>query len=40
VAARYGLSREGMVRVGCACYTTGEEVDRLVDAVAALSRRP
>ena len=40
VAARYGLAREGMVRVGCACYTTGEEVDRLVEAVARLSRRP
>jgi cysteine desulfurase family protein (TIGR01976 family) len=40
VAARYGLVREGLVRAGCACYTTGEEVDRLVEGVARLSRRP
>jgi cysteine desulfurase family protein (TIGR01976 family) len=37
VIARYGLAREGMVRVGCACYTTGEEVDRVVEGVARLS---
>jgi cysteine desulfurase family protein (TIGR01976 family) len=40
VTARYGLAREGMVRAGCACYTTGEEVDRLVAGVARLSWRP
>jgi len=40
VTARYGLAGEGMVRAGCACYTTAEEVDRLVEAVARLSRRP
>ena len=39
VAARYGLAREGLVRAGCACYTTAEEVDRLVASVARLSRR-
>jgi cysteine desulfurase family protein (TIGR01976 family) len=39
VAARFGLVREGLVRAGCACYTTGEEVDRLVEGVARLSRR-
>jgi cysteine desulfurase family protein (TIGR01976 family) len=39
VTARYGLAREGMVRAGCACYTTGEEVDRLVAGVVRLSRR-
>jgi selenocysteine lyase/cysteine desulfurase len=39
VAARYGLAREGLVRAGCACYTTGEEVDRLVEGIARLSRR-
>jgi cysteine desulfurase family protein (TIGR01976 family) len=37
VAARYGLAREGLVRAGCACYTTAEEVDRLVNGVARLS---
>jgi cysteine desulfurase family protein (TIGR01976 family) len=40
VAARYGLAREGLVRAGCACYTTAEEVDRLVDGVARLSSKP
>jgi selenocysteine lyase/cysteine desulfurase len=40
VAARYGLAREGLVRAGCACYTTAEEVDRLVDGVARLSSTP
>jgi cysteine desulfurase family protein (TIGR01976 family) len=27
----------GLVRVGCACYTTQEEVDRLIEAVSQLS---
>jgi cysteine desulfurase family protein (TIGR01976 family) len=39
VVARYGLVKEGLVRAGCACYTTAEEVDRLVDGVARLSGR-
>jgi selenocysteine lyase/cysteine desulfurase len=34
---RLGLSREGLVRVGCACYTTEEEVDRLLAAVERLA---
>jgi selenocysteine lyase/cysteine desulfurase len=33
VLERLGYSREGLVRAGCACYTTAEEVDRLVAAV-------
>lgn len=32
---RLGLT-DGLVRAGCACYTTIEEVDRLVDGVRAL----
>ena len=36
VVARLGLAEEGLVRAGCACYTSGEEVDRLVDGVRAL----
>jgi cysteine desulfurase family protein (TIGR01976 family) len=28
----------GLVRAGCACYTTDEEVDRLIEGVRALSR--
>jgi cysteine desulfurase family protein (TIGR01976 family) len=35
---RLGLAREGLVRIGCACYTTGEEVDRLLDAIRAVAR--
>ena len=35
VLARLGL-RDGLVRAGCACYTTEEEVDRLVEGVRAL----
>jgi selenocysteine lyase/cysteine desulfurase len=38
VIARVGHAPEGLVRAGCACYTTEEEVDRLVDAVGRLSR--
>jgi cysteine desulfurase family protein (TIGR01976 family) len=35
VVSRYGLaSRGGLVRAGCAAYTTAEEVDRLLEAVA------
>jgi cysteine desulfurase family protein (TIGR01976 family) len=35
VVARLGL-REGLVRAGCACYTTEEEVDRLINGVREL----
>jgi selenocysteine lyase/cysteine desulfurase len=35
VVERLGLT-EGLVRAGCACYTTSEEVDRLVGAVKEL----
>jgi selenocysteine lyase/cysteine desulfurase len=41
VVARYGLgSRGGLVRAGCAAYTTTEEVDRLLEGVARLAARP
>jgi cysteine desulfurase family protein (TIGR01976 family) len=33
IVERYGQAPEGFVRAGAACYTTGEEVDRLVEAV-------
>jgi len=33
---RLGVAGQGLLRVGCACYTTADEVSRLVDAVAAL----
>ena len=36
VVNRLGLSDEGLVRVGCACYTTENEVDRLIECIATL----
>lgn len=36
VIRRLGLEAEGVVRVGCACYTTAEEVERLLEGVASL----
>lgn len=36
VVARLGESRHGLVRAGCACYTTEDEVDRLVSGVQRL----
>ena len=37
VIERLGLSGEGLVRAGCACYTTAEEVSRLVEGVRAIA---
>lgn len=36
VARRLGFEQEGLVRAGCACYTTADEVQRLVDGVRDL----
>lgn len=36
IPERLGLGEEGLVRAGCACYTTAEEIDRLIEGVAAL----
>jgi cysteine desulfurase family protein (TIGR01976 family) len=36
VVERLGLAGSGLVRAGCACYTSPAEVDRLVAGVAAL----
>jgi cysteine desulfurase family protein (TIGR01976 family) len=33
VVERFGLGDEGLVRAGCACYTTEDEVDRLIEGV-------
>jgi selenocysteine lyase/cysteine desulfurase len=35
---RLGHADDGLVRAGCALYTTGEEIDRLVAGVAAVAR--
>ncbi len=34
VIERLGVGDEGLVRVGCACYTTDDEVQRLIEAVS------
>ncbi len=36
VVERFGLGDEGLVRAGCACYTTEEEVDRLIEGVSQI----
>lgn len=36
VVERYGLAEEGLVRAGCACYTTMAEVERLVAGVRGM----
>jgi cysteine desulfurase family protein (TIGR01976 family) len=32
-----GHAKDGLVRVGCACYTTADEVERLIEGVAEFS---
>jgi cysteine desulfurase family protein (TIGR01976 family) len=39
VIERLGLGVEGLVRAGCACYTTQEEIDRLIRGVGEIARR-
>jgi selenocysteine lyase/cysteine desulfurase len=39
VVERLGLSEEGLVRAGCACYTTEDEAQRLIDGVRDITRR-
>jgi cysteine desulfurase family protein (TIGR01976 family) len=39
VVERLGFKNEGVVRAGCACYTTSEEVDRLVEGVREIARK-
>ena len=38
VAEKIGLAEEGFVRVGCACYTTEDEIDRVIEGVRDHSR--
>jgi cysteine desulfurase family protein (TIGR01976 family) len=37
VVDRLGLQPEGLVRVGCACYTTDEEIERLIATVKQIA---
>jgi cysteine desulfurase family protein (TIGR01976 family) len=39
VIERLGLAPEGLIRAGCACYTTEEEIDRLIDGVDKISKQ-
>jgi len=39
VAERLGRGADGFVRAGAACYTSDEEVDRLIDGVREIARR-
>lgn len=38
VVERFGLGDEGLVRAGCACYTTEDEVERLIDGVKEIRK--
>jgi cysteine desulfurase family protein (TIGR01976 family) len=38
VVERLGHATDGVVRAGCACYTTAEEVERLLEGVDEVSR--
>ena len=38
IVAKLGLAEAGLVRAGCAIYTTPDEIDRLLEGVAALAR--
>lgn len=39
VVERLGFKNEGVVRAGCACYTTGDEVERLIEGVQSIARQ-
>jgi cysteine desulfurase family protein (TIGR01976 family) len=38
IVAKLGLADAGLVRAGCAMYTTPDEIDRLLEGVAVLAR--
>ncbi len=38
VVERLGVGEEGLVRAGCACYTTEDEIDRLLEGVAEIAQ--
>ncbi len=39
VVERLGLAPDGLVRAGCACYTTEEEIERLIAGVKAIAKK-
>jgi cysteine desulfurase family protein (TIGR01976 family) len=38
VIERIGQAADGVVRVGCSCYTTGDEVQRVIEGVREIAR--
>jgi selenocysteine lyase/cysteine desulfurase len=36
IVERLGLVPDGLLRVGCSCYTSESEIERLVDGVRSL----
>ena len=38
VIQKLGLGDDGLVRAGCACYTTVEEIERLIDGVQRITK--
>ena len=38
VIERLGFGADGVVRTGCACYTTSDEVERLLEGLNRLAR--
>lgn len=39
VIEKLGLEKQGLVRVGCACYTTSEEIERVIEGVDEIVSR-
>ena len=39
IVQRLGLAPEGLIRAGCTCYTTEEEIERLIDGVDKISKQ-
>ena len=39
VIERLDLAPEGLVRVGCACYTSDDEIERLIEAVREIAKQ-
>ena len=39
VVQRLGHAHDGLIRAGCACYTSPEEVERLIEGVQEIARR-
>jgi cysteine desulfurase family protein (TIGR01976 family) len=38
VVDRLGLAEEGLIRAGCACYTTSDEIDRLLEGIREIAQ--